>query len=101
MKIWKVILATLVIFGAGVVNGAKSFFTQAFPEYWLYVLGLAFMGALQRLPFLSRELKFHHRPGTGLAGAPLLVENLSPCHSAGLWLAVMLIPPMALRRRIV
>jgi urea transport system permease protein len=31
------------ILGAGVVNGAKSFFTQAFPEYWLYVLGLAFI----------------------------------------------------------
>ena len=29
--------------GAGVVNGAKSFFTQAFPEYWLYVLGLMFI----------------------------------------------------------
>ncbi|MEQ1776658.1 MAG: urea ABC transporter permease subunit UrtC, partial [Burkholderiales bacterium] len=28
---------------AGVVNGAKSFFTQAFPEYWLYVLGLLFI----------------------------------------------------------
>jgi hypothetical protein len=25
--------------GAGIVNGAKSFFTQAFPEYWLYFLG--------------------------------------------------------------
>jgi len=31
------------ILGAGVVNGAKSFFTQAFPEYWLYVLGLLFI----------------------------------------------------------
>jgi len=31
------------IAGAGLVNGAKSFFTQAFPEYWLYVLGLAFI----------------------------------------------------------
>ena len=47
------------ILGAGVVNGAKSFFTQAFPEYWLYALGLIFIlvtlflprgmvGALQR-----------------------------------------------------
>jgi urea transport system permease protein len=25
------------------VNGAKSFFTQAAPEYWLYVLGLLFI----------------------------------------------------------
>ena len=48
------------IIGAGLVNGAKSVFTQAFPEYWLYVLGLIFilvtlflphgvMGALGRL----------------------------------------------------
>jgi urea transport system permease protein len=31
------------VLGAALVNGAKSFFTQAFPEYWLYVLGLAFI----------------------------------------------------------
>ncbi len=31
------------IVGAGLVNGAKSFFTQAFPEYWLYFLGLVFI----------------------------------------------------------
>jgi len=29
--------------GAGLVNGAKSFFTQAFPEYWLFFLGLIFI----------------------------------------------------------
>jgi urea transport system permease protein len=34
---------TGAIVGAGVVNGAKSFFTQVFPEYWLYVLGLLFI----------------------------------------------------------
>jgi urea transport system permease protein len=38
------------IIGAGVVNGAKSFFTQAFPEYWLYVLGLMFIGVTLFLP---------------------------------------------------
>jgi urea transport system permease protein len=38
------------ILGAGVVNGAKSFFTQAFPEYWLYVLGLMFILATLFLP---------------------------------------------------
>jgi urea transport system permease protein len=38
------------ILGAGVVNGAKSFFTQAFPEYWLYVLGLAFILVTLFLP---------------------------------------------------
>jgi urea transport system permease protein len=34
---------TGAIVGAGVVNGAKSFFTQAFPDYWLYFLGLLFI----------------------------------------------------------
>ena len=32
------------------VNGAKSFFTQAFPEYWLYFLGLLFILATLFLP---------------------------------------------------
>jgi urea transport system permease protein len=31
------------ILGAGLVNGAKSLFTVAFPEYWLYLLGLIFI----------------------------------------------------------
>ena len=38
------------IVGAGVVNGAKSFFTQAFPEYWLYVLGMMFILATLFMP---------------------------------------------------
>jgi len=38
------------IVGAGLVNGAKSFFTQAFPEYWLYVLGLMFILVTLFLP---------------------------------------------------
>jgi urea transport system permease protein len=38
------------IVGAGVVNGAKSYFTQAFPEYWLYFLGLLFILATIFLP---------------------------------------------------
>jgi urea transport system permease protein len=29
--------------GAALVNGAKSWFTVAFPEYWLYVLGALFV----------------------------------------------------------
>ena len=36
------------------------------------VLGLAFMGLLTRLPFLSREARFHALPKAGLAGAPFL-----------------------------
>src|SRR5207237_8415873 len=37
-------------FGAGIVNGAKSFFTQAFPEYWLFFLGLIFILVTLFLP---------------------------------------------------
>jgi cytochrome c-type biogenesis protein len=36
------------------------------------VLGLAFMGALSRVTFFSREFRVHALPATGLAGAPLL-----------------------------
>ena len=38
------------ILGAGLVNGAKSFFTQAFPEYWLFLLGLLFILVTLFLP---------------------------------------------------
>ena len=38
------------IIGAGTVNGAKSFFTQVFPEYWLYALGLIFILVTLFLP---------------------------------------------------
>jgi len=38
------------IVGAGLVNGAKSFFTQAFPEYWLFFLGLLFILVTLFLP---------------------------------------------------
>ena len=41
---------TGAIVGAGLVNGAKSFFTQAFPEYWLYFLGLIFILVTLFLP---------------------------------------------------
>ncbi|MET0218803.1 MAG: urea ABC transporter permease subunit UrtC [Burkholderiales bacterium] len=36
--------------GAGIVNGAKSWFTVAFPEYWLYFLGLLFIAVTLFLP---------------------------------------------------
>jgi urea transport system permease protein len=38
------------IIGAGLVNGAKSLFTQVMPEYWLYVLGLLFILTTLFLP---------------------------------------------------
>lgn len=36
--------------GAGIVNGAKSWFTMAFPEFWLYFLGTLFIVVTLYLP---------------------------------------------------
>src|SRR5690606_7669696 len=41
---------TGAILGAGLVNGAKSFFTQTFPEYWLFFLGALFILVTLFLP---------------------------------------------------
>jgi urea transport system permease protein len=38
------------ILGAGLVNGAKSFFTVAFPEYWLFALGAMFIAVTLFMP---------------------------------------------------
>jgi urea transport system permease protein len=38
------------IIGAFAVNGAKSWFTVAFPEFWLYVLGAMFIAVTLFLP---------------------------------------------------
>ncbi|HHW2229135.1 TPA: ABC transporter permease subunit [Pseudomonas aeruginosa] len=38
------------LLGAGVVNGAKSWFTVAFPEYWLFFLGALFIVVTLYLP---------------------------------------------------
>jgi urea transport system permease protein len=38
------------ILGAFAVNGAKSWFTVAYPEYWLFFLGLLFVGVTLLLP---------------------------------------------------
>jgi urea transport system permease protein len=38
------------IIGTGLVNGMKSIFTVAFPEYWLYALGLTFILVTLFLP---------------------------------------------------
>lgn len=38
------------VLGAGIVNGAKSWFTVAFPEYWLFFLGLMFILVTLFLP---------------------------------------------------
>ena len=38
------------LLGAGLVNGIKSWFTVAFPEYWLFFLGALFIGVTLYLP---------------------------------------------------
>ena len=54
MVIWAAVggRATLIgpIIGAFIVNGAKSWLTVAFPEFWLYVLGALFIGVTLYLP---------------------------------------------------
>ena len=54
MAIWAAVggRATLIgpIVGAFAVNGAKSWFTAAFPEYWLYFLGAIFIAVTLYLP---------------------------------------------------
>ena len=54
MAIWAAVggRATLIgpIVGAFAVNGAKSWFTAAFPEYWLYFLGAIFVIVTLYLP---------------------------------------------------
>jgi urea transport system permease protein len=59
--------ATLIgpIVGAFFVNGAKSWFTQAFPEYWLYFLGALFIAVTLWLP--NGLAGLFTRPG-GIAG---------------------------------
>jgi urea transport system permease protein len=54
MAIWTAVggRGTLIgpIVGAFFVNGAKSWFTVAFPEYWLYFLGALFIAVTLFLP---------------------------------------------------
>ncbi|MCF9001920.1 urea ABC transporter permease subunit UrtC [Pseudomonas syringae] len=38
------------LLGAGLVNGMKSWFTMAFPEYWLFFLGALFISVTLYLP---------------------------------------------------
>jgi urea transport system permease protein len=54
MAVWAAVggRGTLIgpIAGAFFVNGAKSWFTQAFPEFWLYFLGALFIAVTLFLP---------------------------------------------------
>ena len=70
MAIWAAVggRGTLIgpIVGAFFVNGAKSWFTQAFPEFWLYFLGALFIAVTLFLPQgiigLVRRVKKEERP---------------------------------------
>ncbi|MFL6662872.1 MAG: hypothetical protein ACJ8G7_11880, partial [Rhizobacter sp.] len=56
------------IVGAFFVNGAKSWFTQAFPEFWLYFLGALFIAVTLFLP--NGLMGLLRKPG-GLIGLVL------------------------------
>lgn len=62
------------IVGAFAVNGAKSWFTVAFPEVWLVVLGLLFIGVTLFLPHglvgLVQQVRDRIRARTPPADAP-------------------------------
>ena len=63
--------ATLIgpIVGAFFVNGAKSWFTVAFPEYWLYFLGALFIAVTLFLPqgLMGLWSRLRGRTGEGRA----------------------------------
>jgi len=65
------------IVGAGIVNGAKSFFTQSFPEYWLFFLGLLFILVTLFLPkgVVGAVLAWFQRDGKPGAPAQLSKEG--------------------------
>jgi urea transport system permease protein len=49
------------LLGAGLVNGAKSWFTVAFPEYWQFFLGFLFIVATLFLPKGLIGLSMRHK----------------------------------------
>ena len=55
------------ILGAFAVNGAKSWFTVAYPEYWLFFLGLLFVGVTLLMPggLLGSWGQLRRRDGEG------------------------------------
>jgi urea transport system permease protein len=83
IAIWSAVggRGTLVgaILGAGIVNGAKSYFTVAFPEYWLYFLGLIFILVTLYLPQgvlgLWKKLRFKKQTKTSVEQSTANIEN--------------------------
>jgi urea transport system permease protein len=70
MAIWAAVggRGTLVgpIVGAFFVNGAKSWFTQAFPEFWLYFLGALFIAVTLFLPRGIMGIRIRWSKGKGV-----------------------------------
>ena len=58
------------VLGAAIVNAAKSYFTQAYPEYWLFFLGLLFILVTLFLP-------------RGVAGLPAMLRARAARRSGG------------------
>jgi len=55
------------IMGAELINGAKSWFTQAYPDLWLFFLGFIFIGTTLFLPegIIGLFRKFTHHAKSG------------------------------------
>lgn len=68
------------ILGAGIVNGAKSYFTVALPDYWLYFLGALFIGVTLFLPqgIIGLFSKFSKKKSTN----PSSKDSTSPQSSS-------------------
>jgi len=71
--------ATLIgpIIGAFIVNGAKSWLTVAYPEYWLYFLGALFIAVTLFLPngIVGLVRKWLSREKAPAAGATAAVSD--------------------------
>jgi urea transport system permease protein len=63
------------VIGAFLVNGAKSWFTVAFPEYWLFFLGLLFILVTLFLPAGVVGLFRRRADGAPATTAPLPVRT--------------------------
>jgi urea transport system permease protein len=66
--------------GAIAVNFAKTYFTGAFPEYWLYGLGLLFVLTTLFLPegLLGLALKTREPKPREVISAEALEEGVEP-----------------------
>jgi urea transport system permease protein len=67
------------ILGAGVVNFLKTIFTSAFPEFWLYLLGLIFVLVTLFLPqgLVGLAKKIYAARRVGPRPAPLAAKGAS------------------------